>query len=120
METRTRSGARQAYEKRFSAQKENGSKTTTKETAMSKEFDPDQPFVKKRSMTGVTYEQDGCKFNSGYKYISKLKADKPAAETKPKDDARESARKKISKKRGKKSPKPGLDERMVQMDVPRR
>ena len=76
---------------------------------MSKEFDPDQPFVKKRSMTGVTYEQDGCKFNSGHKYIGKLKADKPAAETKPKDDARESARKKIAKKRGKKSPKPGLD-----------
>lgn len=76
---------------------------------MSKEFDPDQPSVKVRSMTGVHYEQDGCKFSAGYKYIGKLKSDKPKAETKPKDDARESARKKIAKKRSKKSPKPGLD-----------
>jgi len=75
---------------------------------MSKEFDPDQHFVKIRGMNGIYYEQDGCKFNSGWKYIGKLKADKPEPAEK-KDDARTSARKKIAKKRGKKSEKPGLD-----------
>lgn len=77
---------------------------------MSKEFDPDQHFVKVRGMSGIHYEQNGCKFNAGYKYLGKLKSDKPAASQTPKkDDARESVRKKIAKKRGKKSEKPGLD-----------
>jgi hypothetical protein len=77
---------------------------------MSKEFDPDQHHVKVRSMTGVHYEQDGCKFTSGFKYAGKVKgADKPKPDPEPKDDVRERARKKIAKKRGKKSKKPGLD-----------
>ncbi len=75
---------------------------------MSKEFDPDSHYAKIRGPNGVRYHQNGCEYNSGWKYLGKLKADKPKPAEK-KDDARESARKKIAKKRGKKSEKPGLD-----------
>lgn len=70
---------------------------------MSKTFDPDKHFVKVRGMTGVHYEQDGSKFNSGHKYLGKLKGDdKPAVDpVAEKKDVRAAARAKINKKKGK-------------------
>lgn len=71
-----------------------------------KEFDPDKPSVKKRSMNGVHYEQDGYKFNAGFHLIGKIK-DSGKVET-PEDietqkkDVRARAAEKIAAKRGKK------------------
>ena len=47
-----------------------------------KQFDPDKPYVKKRNMTGVFYEQDGAKFSSGYKFMETLD-EKPAQKPPP-------------------------------------
>ena len=33
-----------------------------------KQFDPDKPYVKKRGMNGVYYEQAGARFTAGYKF----------------------------------------------------
>lgn len=82
---------------------------------MSKEFDPDKAHVKQRSMTGVTYEQNGNLFNSGFVYLGKVKDDKkpkPAADPKKeKEDVRAAARAKINRKKKKttKKKKGGLD-----------
>jgi hypothetical protein len=65
-----------------------------------KQFDPDKPYVKSRSMTGVFYEQDGAKFTAGHKFMEMLPnqpAPKPAP-NKPTVDARERARAKIAQK----------------------
>lgn len=74
---------------------------------MSKEFDPDKPFVKIRGMGQVHYEQDGCKFNSGYKFVEKLNSKepaKPAASPPPakkkQSDVRKRAAAKIAGKKG--------------------
>lgn len=67
-----------------------------------KQFDPDKPYVKKRGMTGVYYEQDGAKFSSGYKFMEELESQsKPEKPAKKKDDVRKRAAAKIAAKRGK-------------------
>jgi hypothetical protein len=71
---------------------------------MSKKFDPDKHYVKVRGMGTVHYEQDGCKFNSGRKFIGKLNGEaKPVVEAAAteKKDVRAQARAKINKKKGK-------------------
>lgn len=72
-----------------------------------KEFDPDKPFIKVRGMGQIHYEQNGCKFTAGRKYVGKLNADvkKPAPEkeVEKKEDVRARARAKIGKKAGKDS-----------------
>lgn len=69
------------------------------------EFDPDKPFIKKRSMSAVYFVQDGKKFNAGHKYIGKADGTpepKPEEVAKQKEDVRERARAKIASKRKKK------------------
>lgn len=67
-----------------------------------KEFDPDKPFTKTRSMSGVRYIQDGCVFSSGYKFMEELEAvPEPKKPVKKKDDVRKRAAAKIAAKRGK-------------------
>lgn len=73
-----------------------------------KQFDPDKPYVKKRGMTGVYYEQDGARFSAGFKFVANIGVrpedeKKPAAEKKKSaGDARERARAKIAQKSKKK------------------
>lgn len=68
-------------------------------------FDPDKPFVKVRGMGQVHYEQNGCKFNSGYRYAGKLNSKESPAEekkaaTKKQSDVRARAAAKIAGKKG--------------------
>lgn len=69
---------------------------------MSIQFDPDKPYVKKRGMGQVTYEQAGARFTAGHKFMELLEeAPKPEEPPKDKkDDVRARAAAKIAKKRG--------------------
>lgn len=78
-----------------------------------KQFDPDKPYVKKRGMNGVYYEQAGARFTAGYKFVANIGVkpedeDKPAPK-KPVGDARERARAKIAQKSKKKGDDPLKD-----------
>jgi hypothetical protein len=67
-----------------------------------KEFDPDKSFTKVRGMGSIHYEQDGCKFNAGHKYLGKIDGtETPALIAEKKIDVRERARAKINKKKDK-------------------
>jgi len=37
-------------------------------------FEPDQPFAKHRAMDSIYFEQNGHKFDAGYKHIGKVSA----------------------------------------------
>ena len=86
-----------------------------------KEFNPDKPYLKKRSMVGVRFEQDGHEFNAGHKLIGKIKDDGTTEHPDEiKKDIRARAAEKIAAKKGKKSLKdfreketPGPVEAMV-------
>lgn len=70
------------------------------------EFNPDKPFIKKRSMSAVYFVQDGKKFNAGFNYIGKVDGTpepKPEEVAKQKEDVRKRARAKIASKRKKKA-----------------
>jgi hypothetical protein len=60
-----------------------------------KTFDPDMPYVKIRGMGQVHYEQDGCKFSAGHKYVGRLDGKKDLQEAK--EDVRARARAKVAK-----------------------
>lgn len=68
-----------------------------------KQFDPDKPFVKKRGMGQIHYEQDGHKFDADHRYVGKLESEpeKPEPKKDSKEDVRARARAKINKKRKK-------------------
>lgn len=66
-----------------------------------KEFDPKRLHSKHRSMNGVHFEQDGCKFNAGGKYVGKLaKTGEVVVPEVSKEDVRARARAKIAAKTG--------------------
>jgi hypothetical protein len=66
-------------------------------------FDPDKPYLKKRSMSGVHFEQNGYKFNAGHKMIGKIKDDGTTEHPEEKKkDIRARAAEKIAAKKGKK------------------
>jgi hypothetical protein len=76
---------------------------------MSIQFDPDKPYVKKRGMGQVTYEQAGARFTAGHKFMEYLEeAPKPKEPPKDRKDVRERAAAKIAKKKraGKKDEDP--------------
>lgn len=60
-----------------------------------KTFNPDRPYTKHRSMEGIHYEQDGCKFSAGHQYLERLNGVKEPEEIK--EDVRNRARAKVAK-----------------------
>ena len=83
-------------------------------------FDPDKPFIKVRSMTGVRFHQDGHEFSAGYVHLGKLKKDGTTEKPEEvKKDVRARAKAKIAAKTGnldgfKKKEAPDAVESMLQ------